>query len=67
MWNNNSNFHKARQAKNDEFYTKLSDIEEELKYYKHHFKDKESVPVIAMIINIVSFILILKVILKNCN
>ena len=41
MWNNNSNFHKARQAKNDEFYTKLSDIEEELKYYKHHFKGKK--------------------------
>jgi hypothetical protein len=36
----NSNLTKARNAKNDEFYTQLSDIEKELKYYKNHFKDK---------------------------
>lgn len=36
----NGNLHKAKQAKNDEFYTQLSDIEKELMYYKEHFKDK---------------------------
>jgi hypothetical protein len=30
----------AKTSKNDEFYTQLSDIERELKHYKHHFKDK---------------------------
>ena len=37
---NNSNLHKAKKAKNDEFYTQLSDIENELSHYKEHFKDK---------------------------
>lgn len=36
----NSSLHRARDAKKDEFYTKLEDIAEELKHYKHHFKDK---------------------------
>ena len=36
----NSNLHKAKQAKNDEFYTQLSDVSEELRHYKKHFKDK---------------------------
>ncbi|MDB9486448.1 adenine-specific methyltransferase EcoRI family protein [Dolichospermum circinale CS-537/01] len=31
---------KAKQNKNDEFYTQLSDIENELKHYKSHFKNK---------------------------
>jgi len=31
---------KAKTAKNDEFYTILSDIEKELKHYKKHFKNK---------------------------
>lgn len=31
---------KARQSKNDEFYTQLIDIESELKHYKSHFKNK---------------------------
>lgn len=30
----------AKKAKNDEFYTQLIDIENELKYYKEYFKDK---------------------------
>lgn len=30
----------AKQAKNDEFYTRLEDIEEELRHYTKHFKDK---------------------------
>lgn len=36
----NSNFHSAKDNKQDEFYTQLSDVERELKYYKHHFKDQ---------------------------
>jgi len=36
----NENLHKASKAKNDEFYTQLSDIENELKHYKEYFKDK---------------------------
>jgi hypothetical protein len=36
----NANLHKARNEKNDEFYTQLTDIEKELIHYKQHFKDK---------------------------
>ena len=36
----NSNLHKAKDAKNDEFYTQLTDVAKELKHYKAHFKDK---------------------------
>lgn len=31
---------KAKESKSDEFYTQLSDIENELKHYKDQFKDK---------------------------
>ena len=37
---NNTNLHHARSAKNDEFYTRIEDIEKELKYYKDFFKGK---------------------------
>jgi len=36
----NKNLHKASQAKKDEFYTQLVDIEKELKYYKEQFRGK---------------------------
>lgn len=36
----NSNFNTASKTKQDEFYTQLSDIENELKHYKKHFKGK---------------------------
>lgn len=36
----NTNLHKAKNAKNDEFYTQLTDVEKELKHYKNHFEDK---------------------------
>ena len=36
----NARLHKAKKAKNDEFYTQLTDISKELIHYKHHFKDK---------------------------
>lgn len=36
----NSSLGAARRAKNDEFYTKLTDIEKELRHYKDHFKGK---------------------------
>lgn len=34
----NQNLHKAKAQKNDEFYTQIGDIENELKYYTQHFK-----------------------------
>ncbi len=36
----NRNLGDARKAKEDEFYTQLGDIQNELRHYKHHFKDK---------------------------
>jgi len=36
----NSNLKQAKNAKKDEFYTQLSDIEKEIRHYKEHFKDK---------------------------
>jgi len=36
----NKNLHQAKNAKKDEFYTQLADIENELKHYKAHFKNK---------------------------
>ena len=36
----NANLHKAKNAKNDEFYTQLTDVSKELMHYKHHFRDK---------------------------
>ena len=36
----NKNLHKAKTNKKDEFYTQLSDIENELKHYKKHFRGK---------------------------
>lgn len=37
---NNSQLTKARRAKNDEFYTRLTDIEKELRHYRRHFEGK---------------------------
>ena len=34
------NLNAAAKAKKDEFYTQLSDIEKEMRYYRAHFKDK---------------------------
>ena len=36
----NKRLKQAKNAKKDEFYTQLIDIENELKHYKHYFKDK---------------------------
>lgn len=36
----NKSLGKAKDAKKDEFYTQLSDIENELSHYRQHFKDK---------------------------
>lgn len=36
----NSNLHRAAKVKNDEFYTQLTDIENEIKYYKDQFIGK---------------------------
>jgi hypothetical protein len=35
-----ASLHEARRVKNDEFYTRLEDIERELRHYGHHFKGK---------------------------
>ena len=37
---NRSLLHDPNRNTDDEFYTQLSDIENELRHYKHHFKDK---------------------------
>lgn len=39
MAGNNSNLGAAKRAKNDEFYTQLTDIEKELRHYRKHFRD----------------------------
>ncbi len=36
----NKDLTSANKGKKDEFYTQLTDIEKEMKYYKNHFKDK---------------------------
>ena len=40
MANKNGNLSAAKNAKKDEFYTQLSDIENELWHYRDHFKNK---------------------------
>ena len=40
MGNSNENLKKAKRQKNDEFYTQLSDIENELRHYTGHFSGK---------------------------
>lgn len=40
MAKDNKNLHKANKSKKDEFYTQLSDIENELRHYKAEFKGK---------------------------
>ena len=40
MANKNKNLAAAKKEKNDEFYTQLADIENELRHYKEHFRDK---------------------------
>lgn len=36
----NQNLNNAKNAQNDEFYTQLADIENELRHYRNHFKGK---------------------------
>ena len=36
----NSNLTRANKAKQDEFYTQLPDVEDELRHYRKHFKNK---------------------------
>ena len=36
----NTDLGAARTAKKDEFYTQLTDIEKEMRYYRKHFKGK---------------------------
>ena len=36
----NANLHRAKNEKNDEFYTQLTDVAAELRHYKDHFRGK---------------------------
>ena len=36
----NADLNKANQAKKDEFYTQLTDIEKEMRHYREHFRGK---------------------------
>ena len=36
----NTNLSKAKKEKNDEFYTQMNDVAEELRHYNEHFKNK---------------------------
>lgn len=36
----NTDLNKANRAKKDEFYTQITDIEKEMRYYKEHFRNK---------------------------
>ena len=36
----NKNLNSAKTARKDEFYTQLTDIEKEMRYYRKHFKDR---------------------------
>ena len=40
MAGNNRSLHAASKAKEDEFYTRIEDIESELSHYTEHFRDK---------------------------
>ena len=40
MASHNHDLHTANKAKKAEFYTQLTDIEKEMRYYRKHFKDK---------------------------
>ena len=41
MSSKNSNLHSAKNAKNDEFYTQLTDVSEELRHYKKTFQGEK--------------------------
>ena len=40
MANDNKGFNNAAKAKKDEFYTQLTDIEKEMRYYRNYFIGK---------------------------
>lgn len=40
MANENSGLHAAKRNKKDEFYTQITDIENEMRHYRRHFKDR---------------------------
>ena len=40
MPHTNKNFHRAKKLKNDEFYTRREDINNELQHYQEHFRGK---------------------------
>ncbi len=46
----NSNLHRASKAKEDEFYTQLTDIENELKHYKNISKIKQFIVIVMILL-----------------
>ena len=36
----NADLNKANQAKKDEFYTQITDVEKEMRHYRDHFRGK---------------------------
>ena len=57
----NKNLHQAKNAKKDEFYTQLSDIENELKHYKAHFKIRSCIAIVMIPEWVISFIISLTI------
>ena len=49
----NASFDRARKAKQDEFYTQLTDIEREMRYFKQHFNGKISFMEMALVLPII--------------
>lgn len=44
----NRNLNSAKTARKDEFYTQLTDIEKEMRYYRKHFKGKTSCAIVMI-------------------
>lgn len=49
----NTSLNKSKAAKNDEYYTRLEDIEKELVYYRPYLKDKRCT--VIVIVRLVCF------------
>lgn len=44
----NRNLNSAKTARKDEFYTQLTDIEKEMRYYRKHFKGKTVLAIVMI-------------------
>ena len=48
------NLSAAALAKQDEFYTQLSDIEKEMRHYRKHFKNKTVCVIVTIRLRVIS-------------